>query len=74
MNTVGVIVIALILAKLGTELWLSWLNRCLHNKSSTADNQVTVVGGRNIGDEYFGAADDVVFAGLDVLTIGIASH
>ena len=33
------------------------LNRRMHNKSFTADNQVTVVGGRNIGDEYFGAGD-----------------
>ena len=27
----------------------------MHNKSFTADNQVAIVGGRNIGDEYFGA-------------------
>ena len=31
------------------------LNRRMHNKSFTADNQVTIVGGRNIGDEYFDA-------------------
>ncbi len=48
----------------------SRLNRRMHNKSFTVDNQVTIVGGRNIGDEYFGAADDVVFADLDVLAIG----
>lgn len=48
----------------------SRLNRRMHNKSFTADNQVTIVGGRNIGDEYFGAADDMVFADLDVLAIG----
>ena len=30
------------------------LNRRMHNKSFTVDNQVTVVGGRNIGNEYFG--------------------
>ena len=33
------------------------LNRRMHNKSFTADNQVSVVGGRNIADEYFGAAE-----------------
>src|SRR5580704_12988959 len=31
------------------------LNRRMHNKSFTADNQATIIGGRNIGDEYFGA-------------------
>ena len=33
------------------------LNRRMHNKSFTADNQATIVGGRNIGDEYFGAGE-----------------
>ena len=48
----------------------SRLNRRMHNKSFTADNQATIVGGRNVGDEYFGAAGDVLFADLDVLVIG----
>jgi putative cardiolipin synthase len=46
------------------------LNRRMHNKSFTVDNQVTVVGGRNVADEYFGAGDDPIFADLDVLAIG----
>ena len=46
------------------------LNRRMHNKSFTADNQATIVGGRNIGDEYFGATTGVLFADLDVLAIG----
>lgn len=56
--------------------WLNYftdfsrLNRRMHNKSFTADNQVTIVGGRNIGDEYFGATEGVLFADLDVLGIG----
>jgi putative cardiolipin synthase len=56
--------------------WLDYLldfprvNRRMHNKSFTADNQVTIIGGRNIGDEYFGAADDVLFADLDVMAVG----
>src|SRR5690606_20014113 len=45
-------------------------NRRMHNKSFTADNQATIIGGRNIGDEYFGATDEVLFADLDVLAIG----
>lgn len=48
------------------------LNRRMHNKSFTVDNQVTLVGGRNIGDEYFGAANDMLFADLDVMAIGPA--
>ena len=44
-------------------------NRRMHNKSYTADNQATIIGGRNIGDEYFGAGS-VLFADLDVLAIG----
>ena len=42
----------------------------MHNKSFTADNQATIVGGRNIGDEYFGAGDGVLFADLDVIAVG----
>lgn len=46
------------------------LNHRMHNKSFTVDNMATVVGGRNIGDEYFGATDQVLFADLDVLAFG----
>ena len=46
------------------------LNRRMHNKSFTADNQVTIIGGRNVGDEYFDAGEDLRFVDLDVLTIG----
>ncbi|MGH8496282.1 MAG: phospholipase D family protein [Gammaproteobacteria bacterium] len=46
------------------------VNRRMHNKSFTADNQATIIGGRNVGDEYFGATDGVLFADLDVLAIG----
>jgi putative cardiolipin synthase len=46
------------------------LNRRMHNKSFTADGQATIVGGRNIGDEYFGAGEVMVFADLDVLALG----
>jgi len=46
------------------------LNRRMHNKSFTADSVATIVGGRNVGDEYFGAGQGVVFADLDVLAVG----
>src|SRR4029078_6979081 len=48
----------------------SRLNRRMHKKSFTADNQATIIGGRNVGDEYFGAKDGVLFADLDVIAIG----
>ncbi len=53
--------------------WLldfSRLNRRMHAKSLTADNQATIVGGRNVGDEYFGAKRDGLFADLDALCLG----
>lgn len=46
------------------------LNRRMHNKSFTADNLTTIVGGRNVGDEYFGATEDVAFVDLDVMAVG----
>lgn len=46
------------------------LNRRMHNKAFVVDNQVAVVGGRNLGDEYFGATTGVVFADLDVVAVG----
>ncbi len=48
----------------------SRLNHRMHNKSFTADNQATIIGGRNIADEYFGAGQGALFADLDVLAIG----
>lgn len=45
-------------------------NRRMHNKSFTADNQASVVGGRNIADEYFELKDAYVFADFDVLAVG----
>lgn len=46
------------------------LNHRMHNKSITFDNAVTIVGGRNIGAEYFGAGDVFNYRDLDVLGLG----
>lgn len=47
----------------------------MHNKSFTVDNQVTLVGGRNIGDEYFDANRDFEFSDLDLVGFGpVAKH
>jgi putative cardiolipin synthase len=44
----------------------------MHNKSFTADNAVTIVGGRNVGNEYFGAGEGSEFSDLDVIATGPA--
>ena len=46
------------------------LNRRMHNKSFIADDAAAIVGGRNIGDEYFGVADVGMLADIDLLAVG----
>jgi putative cardiolipin synthase len=58
------------LRALGYLTDFSRLNRRMHNKSLTVDGAATLVGGRNIGDEYFGTGDEPLFTDLDVLAIG----
>ncbi len=55
---------------LGYIVDFSRVNRRMHNKSFTADNQATIVGGRNVADEYFGASSIRTFIDLDVLAVG----
>jgi cardiolipin synthase C len=56
--------------------WLNYafdflrLNHRMHNKSLTVDGAATIVGGRNVGDKYFGAGDAAIFIDLDVLAVG----
>jgi len=45
-------------------------NRRMHNKSYTADSSVSLVGGRNIANEYFQLKDDSIFFDLDVVAVG----
>lgn len=46
------------------------INRRMHNKSWIADNRIALVGGRNLGDEYFSASDEVNFVDLDFAMVG----
>ena len=48
----------------------SRINRRMHNKSFTVDNQMTIIGGRNIANEYFGVNPDKKFGDLDVVALG----
>jgi putative cardiolipin synthase len=42
----------------------------MHNKLIVADNRFTIVGGRNIGNEYFGLNPKQNFIDFDVLALG----
>ena len=46
------------------------LNRRMHNKSFTVDNQVTIVGGRNLADEYYQTGGKTEFIDEDLLVVG----
>lgn len=45
-------------------------NRRMHNKAFIADNAAAVIGGRNIGDEYFEASQDLDFGDFDIVVFG----
>ncbi|MAK55705.1 MAG: hypothetical protein CML17_07675, partial [Pusillimonas sp.] len=46
------------------------LNRRMHNKSLTVDSTASIVGGRNIADEYFDIGQETLFVDLDALVVG----
>ncbi|KWN78894.1 phospholipase D family protein [Burkholderia ubonensis] len=48
--------------------------RRMHNKAMIADNQIAIVGGRNLGDEYFSASPTLQFRDLDVLAAGPVTY
>ncbi len=49
---------------------LDQFTRRMHNKAMIVDNQLAIVGGRNLGDEYFSASPTLQFTDLDVLAAG----
>jgi len=50
------------------------LNHRMHNKIFLVDSAVAVLGGRNIGDDYFGVDPELNFLDLDVLAVGPAAR
>ena len=52
----------------------SELNHRMHNKIFLVDNAVAILGGRNIGDDYFGLNPKLNFHDLDVLAVGPAAQ
>lgn len=62
-------------AGFGTRIALSLhefsrINRRMHNKLFVADNSISISGGRNIADAYFGRSEPSNFIDLDVLATG----
>jgi len=51
-------------------IYFRQLNRRMHNKLFVVDNQLAIVGGRNIGKSYFGFNRKYNFRDLDVLVGG----
>ena len=49
---------------------LDHFTRRMHNKAMIADNQIAIVGGRNLGDEYFSASPTLQFRDLDAFVAG----
>ena len=50
------------------------LNRRMHNKTIIADGRFAILGGRNIGDRYFGLYDRFEQNDLDVMVAGPMAH
>ena len=51
-------------------LGIETLGKRMHNKALVADGQAAIVGGRNIGDEYFLRGSPVMFIDADVVAVG----
>ena len=46
------------------------MQRRMHNKIFAADNAVAIVGGRNLGETYFGQSEGTNFVDIDLLAVG----
>jgi putative cardiolipin synthase len=51
---------------------LKRINRRMHNKSFIADNQVALIGGRNMTNQYYNVSDNYQFSDVDVMLVGAA--
>jgi len=52
---------------------LKRINRRMHNKSFIADNQISLIGGRNMSNQYYNVSDNYQFSDVDVMLVGSAS-
>lgn len=52
---------------------LKRINRRMHNKSFIVDNQLALIGGRNMSNQYYNVSDNYQFSDVDVILAGTAS-
>ena len=50
------------------------MNQRMHNKMLVADNRAVILGGRNVGNEYFGFGREFNFRDLDMLGVGAVAR
>lgn len=48
------------------------ITRRMHNKTFTIDHQVSLIGGRNMSNQYYNVGDNFQFSDMDVLLVGQA--
>ena len=46
------------------------VNHRMHNKTVIMDNAFAIIGGRNIGNHYFGVSEDINFRDMDIAAVG----
>ncbi|MGD8447470.1 MAG: phospholipase D family protein [Desulfobacterales bacterium] len=56
--------------KVRSSQTLERFNYRMHNKLMVADNRMAILGGRNLGDEYFGLNSSFNFLDIDVIGVG----
>lgn len=49
---------------------LGQIDKRMHNKVFIVDNQASIIGGRNLGDEYFDQNAESSFKDMDILSVG----
>ena len=52
---------------------LKRINRRMHNKSFIVDNQLSLIGGRNMSNQYYNVSDNYQFSDVDVILAGSAT-
>ena len=52
---------------------LKRINRRMHNKSFIADNQIALIGGRNMSNQYYNVSENYQFSDVDVMLVGSAA-
>ncbi len=62
-----------VLRQLGNAPEIKRVNHRMHDKIHVVDDRLTILGGRNLADEYFGESADMNFRDIDVLAHGASA-